>query len=87
MPETTQLTFPCIFPIKVMGKMDFEFEAEVVCIVNKHVPDLPEGAIKMNKSKSGNYLAITITFEAQSREQLDKLYTDLTACKKVIMAL
>lgn len=87
MTEATQLTFPCIFPIKVMGKMDPDFEAEVICIVNKHVPNLSEGAIKLNTSKNANYLSITITIEAQSKEQLDKLYTDLTACKKVIMAL
>lgn len=82
-----QLVFPCFFPIKVMGKKHADFEAEIISIVNKHAPNLSEGAIKINESKNGTYISMTITIDAQSKEQLDNIYFDLTACKKVIMAL
>ncbi len=87
MAEETPLKFPCTFPIKVMGKKDPSFEMEVIAIINKHVPNLSESAIKINESKSGNYIAMTIIVEAQSKDHLDGIYYDLTACKKVIMAL
>jgi putative lipoic acid-binding regulatory protein len=30
---------------------------------------------------------VTITVEAESRDQLDRIYRDLTACEQVLMAL
>ena len=32
-------------------------------------------------------LSLTYTFEAQSREQLDALYRELTSCEKVLIVL
>ncbi len=85
--NTDIMSFPCQFPIKVMGIAGESFEMAVYAIINRHVPNLTEGAIKINTSKEGKYLSITIQIEAQSREQLDKIYLDLTASEHVIMAL
>lgn len=79
--------FPCEFPIKAMGKAHPDFEGEVIRIVRKHCPDLKENAVHCNESKGGNYLAITVTIMAQSREQLDAIYQDLTDSDYVKMAL
>ena len=87
MNKKVELEFPCKFPIKVMGKAIPEFEAAVITIINKHAPNLPEGAITINQSKEGNYTAITIVVDAQSKEQLDNIYRELTSCEYVIMAL
>jgi putative lipoic acid-binding regulatory protein len=81
------LEFPCQFPIKAMGKHSDDFDAIVVEIVRRHVPDILEGAVTTRPSKGGNYLSVTVMIEAHSREQLDAIYMGLTACPDVLMAL
>lgn len=87
MNEETLLTFPCEFPIKIMGRRDEAFEIEVIRIVRKHVPDLSESAVSRRASEKGNYLAITVTVIASSKEQLDKIYQELNAHEAVLMTL
>ena len=87
MSDETLLEFPCDFPIKIMGQNTAVFESEVVRIVRQHVPDLGEGAVRQNQSTKGNYLALTVTIRAESKEQLDNLYRALTACEHTKMVL
>jgi len=84
--QKSTISFPCKFPIKVMGPATEEFERAVLTIIRQHVTNITEGALKANTSKKGNYLALTITIQAQSKEQLDNIYRDLTAHELVIMA-
>ncbi len=81
------LEFPTEFPLKAIGAGPEDFEALVLDIVRKHVPDLPEGASTTRPSRAGNYLAVTVTFIAQSQEQLDAIYMELTAQPRVRMLL
>lgn len=85
--EESFLRFPCAFPIKVMGKADNDFDTLVVGLIRKHSPDLAEGAVKSRHSKGGRFISVTVTIQAQSREQLDNIYMDLTAEKRILMAL
>jgi putative lipoic acid-binding regulatory protein len=85
--QDTLLEFPCEFPIKAMGLADGTFDARVVEIIHRHVEDLPEGAIRRRPSAKGKYLSVTVTIRATSREQLDDIYRELTACEEVLMAL
>jgi len=85
--DETLFDFPCEFPIKAMGKSGPELEMAVLEIISRHVPDLPEGAIRLNASKGGNYTSITITITAESKAQLDGIYLELTACEHVLYAI
>jgi putative lipoic acid-binding regulatory protein len=85
--EESALKFPCEFPIKAMGKATPELEIAVLEIMNRHVPDLGEGSVKTRESRNGNYLAITVTIQARSREQLDAIYMELTACEHIVFAI
>lgn len=85
--QDTLLEFPCHFPIKAMGLSDQHFESLVVSLVRKHAPELGEDAVKTVDSKAGKYLSVTVTVLATSREQLDDIYRELTACEQVLMAL
>ena len=85
--ENQGLTFPCEFPIKIMGLTTDSFETELVMIVRKHVPNLGEGAVKSRPSKNGKYTSVTVTFTAQSREQLDNLYREVNSHPDVRMVL
>ncbi|MGD8582928.1 MAG: DUF493 domain-containing protein [Gammaproteobacteria bacterium] len=85
--EESPFKFPCEFPIKAMGKATPELEIAVLEIMNRHVPDLGEGAVKTRTSRNGNYLAITVTIQARSREQLDAIYMELTSCEHIVFAI
>ncbi len=87
MSDETLLTFPCKFPIKVMGRSNLEFDLLVIDIVRRHVPDLFEQAVTTRPSKDGNYLAVTVIVEASSKQQLDAIYQELTSHPQVLIAL
>jgi len=81
------LEFPCSFPLKAIGRDSEGFEAFVVEIVRKHVPNLEVGATTSRLSNGGKYLAVTITFTAESQAQLDALYGELGRHERVVMVL
>ncbi|HFD92776.1 MAG TPA: DUF493 domain-containing protein [Gammaproteobacteria bacterium] len=83
--DESLLEFPCDFPIKAVGKSRDDLDALVYSLVRPHAPDLSESAIKTRASGQGNYLAVTVTVRATSREQLDAIYRDLTACEHIMM--
>jgi putative lipoic acid-binding regulatory protein len=86
MPDSP-MQFPCEFPLKVMGRRNDEFRSLVLGILQKHLGSVASARIEERPSKDGNYLSLTYTFEAQSREQLDALYRELTSCEKVLIVL
>ena len=87
-PETSSLlTFPCVFPIKVMGRREDGFAQAVLEVVMRHAPDFHPATMEMRSSKNGRYLSFTVTINARSREQLDRLYSELSGHPMVIMVL
>jgi putative lipoic acid-binding regulatory protein len=84
---TTVQEFPGEFPIKVMGRHDSELRALTQVIVERHAGPLAESRVRTRTSADGNFLALTYLVRATSREQLDAIYRELTACKAVLMAL
>jgi putative lipoic acid-binding regulatory protein len=87
MNGSTLQEFPSDFPIKVMGRRDGDLRTLTQAIVERHAGPLSEASVKTRTSADGNFLALTYTIKAQSREQLDAIYRELTACKSVLMAL
>lgn len=85
--KDSPLTFPCVFPIKVMGRTQDGFAQAVAAVVVKHAPDFDPAALEMRASKEGNWLSVTATINAGSREQLDALYRELVAHPMVKMVL
>ena len=85
-PETL-LEFPCKFPIKAMGRNDGGLEAIVTAIVLSHAELYAGEPVTVQPSSSGNYISVTVTIEASSKAQLDRIYQDLTDCGQVLLAL
>ena len=81
------LEFPCDFPVKIMGAAHDDFAQAIVTVVQSHAPDFDPATVDMRASGKGNYLALTCTIRATSREQLDQLYRDLSAHPYVKIAL
>ncbi len=87
MTEATLFKFPCDFPLKVLGRRSDDFRGIVLGIVQKHAGDIDPARIEERPSRDGNYLSLTCTFAAASREQLDALYRELTSCERVLVVL
>jgi putative lipoic acid-binding regulatory protein len=87
MSDETLLEFPSDFPIKVMGRHDSNLRALTQAIVERHAGPLVEASVRTRTSGDGNFVALTYVVRASSREQLDDIYRELTACKSVLMAL
>ena len=79
-------TFPCSYPLKVMGPKTEAFEKAVREIMQKHLHGAPVQYDK-RPSGTGKYLAITATFEATSKQQLDEIYQELNGHELVVMTL
>lgn len=87
MSETTLQEFPSEFPVKVMGRHDSNLRALTQAIIERHAGPVPDSSVRTRTSADGNFLALTYMVLASSREQLDDIYRELTACKSVLMAL
>lgn len=81
------IEYPSRFPIKVMGAKVDGFVAAIAHIARQFDPDFDDATIELRDSKAGNYLGITITITATSREQLDELYRTLTTHPMVKVVL
>ncbi len=87
MGEDSVMTFPCSFPIKLMGRETPEFRQTARELVEKHSGPLDDAAIESSLSRNGRFVSVTITIVAECRDQLDSIYRDATAHDDVIMAL
>lgn len=81
------LQFPCTFPIKAMGLAAYDLEIIVFDIVREHAPETTQDAMHKRESANGKYVSITVTVNAQSRDQLDAIYQALTDHEHILMAL
>lgn len=85
--QQSAIEFPCDFPIKAMGLANDDLHATVMEIVRRHAPDTGDGALKRRDSSGGKYVSVTVTVRATSQQQLDAIYTDLTAHEQILMVL
>ncbi|MBN8510319.1 MAG: DUF493 family protein [Burkholderiales bacterium] len=77
-PESL-IEYPSAFPIKVMGAQADGFVEAVVALARRFDPGFDPATVERRPSRAGNYLGLTITITATSREQLDGLYRALSA--------
>jgi putative lipoic acid-binding regulatory protein len=85
--DSTPFEFPCDYPVKVMGKATPEFRARMLQIVARHVGPLEAAQVTERLSRDGNFLSLTCTVRAESRDQLDRLYRELHSTGLVLYAL
>jgi putative lipoic acid-binding regulatory protein len=81
------LSFPCEFPIKIMGSAEVGFADAIAAVVCAHCPDFDPATLVQRPSRAGNYLGLTATIQAISREQLDTLYHALSTHPMVRVVL
>jgi hypothetical protein len=86
-PTDSLIEYPSDFPIKIMGVMRDDFAQTIVDVVIQHDPEFHAGKMEMRPSSKGNYLSLTATVRATSREQLDNLYRALSSHPMVKVVL
>ncbi|MDH4050941.1 MAG: DUF493 family protein [Rubrivivax sp.] len=86
-PEESLIEYPSAFPIKVMGARVEGFVEAVVSVARQFDPGFDAGSVELRPSAKGNYLGITVTVTATSREQLDELYRTLSSHPMVKLVL
>jgi len=85
--QESLIQYPSDFPIKIMGATHEDFTRTMVELVKLHDPEFHEVRMETRPSAQGNYLAITVTVRATSREQLDDLYRALSSHPMVKIVL
>lgn len=78
-PEQSLIEYPSRFPIKVMGPNVDGFTEAIVAVAVSFDPGFDAATVEVRPSKGANYLGLTITITATSREQLDDLYRSLSS--------
>ncbi|WP_038200336.1 YbeD family protein [Xenophilus azovorans] len=81
------IEYPSPFPIKVMGANVDGFVHAVTQVARQFDPGFDASTVELRDSKAGNYLGVTITVTATSREQLDDLYRALSSHPMVKVVL
>ncbi|MET1256801.1 YbeD family protein [Aliikangiella maris] len=77
--------FPCQYLFKAMALSKEGVEDEIVAVIQKFVPG--DYTPKLNASKKGNYVAVSVTFQASSKQQLDEIYLAVNAIESVKFCL
>ena len=85
--EESLIVYPSAFPIKVMGAKVDGFVHAITAVAHEFDPTFDASTLELRESKGGNYLGITVTINATSREQLDELYRTLSTHPMVKMVL
>lgn len=81
------ITFPSRYVLKVTA-IATEMRLEtLLAIVKPHVPAIAATDITVKNSSQGKYVSFSVSFMAESQEQLDALYRDLTARKECVFVL
>jgi hypothetical protein len=87
MSDESLLEFPCDFPVKIMGRESVEFRLLARTLVEKHTGPLSDDAFQYAQSRNGSFVSVTVTVNAQSQQQLDDIYREVTSNDDILMAL
>ena len=81
------IEYPSAFPVKVLGANVDGFVHALVDIARRFDPAFDAATVELRPSRDSNYLGVTLTVTATSREQLDELYRTLSTHPMVKVVL
>jgi len=85
--DNSILEFPCKFPIKMMGHNREAFHAAARAVIEQHAGTIDDDTIRLAASRNDRFVSMTVTIQAESQQQLDAIYVDLTANDEILVAL
>lgn len=81
------MDFPTKFTMKIVGAAKDDLEPIIIVALRNNKIDVERVSIAHRDSSAGKYTAFTAVFYAESQEQLDNIYRELSGNPQVIMAL
>lgn len=85
--EDTLLEFPCKFPIKVMGYSGPRLREDIERAIAEHSASSFPVDIQTRPSRTGKYMAYTVTCTFHSKSELDAMYRAFISIDSVSMVL
>ena len=85
--KDTFFEFPCQFPIKIMANSKKETTQSILSIFETYVLEYDKIDFRIKESRTCKYISITAIFEAQSKEQLNNIYKEISGHSEVHMVL
>ncbi|WP_290785906.1 DUF493 domain-containing protein [Halomonas sp.] len=85
--KAPSITFPCSYPIKVVGEAAEDFAAMVCQVVTRHDPHFDATDLRVVDSRNGRFQSVRLTIRATGEAQLQALFVELKATGRVHMVL
>jgi putative lipoic acid-binding regulatory protein len=82
-----KITFPCDYPLKVVGDAAEDFSATVCQIVRRHDPTFEATGIKVVPSRNGRFQSVRLSIRATGESQIQALFLELKATGRVHMVV
>ncbi|MBL6689418.1 MAG: DUF493 domain-containing protein [Pseudomonadales bacterium] len=87
MNDEVRITYPCDYPIKVVGDVRPDFHEEVYDVVARHDPTMTTDRISQRTSRKGNFISISFMLVAESEQQIESLFIELKQIESVRLVL
>lgn len=87
MTEPLGMEFPTHFRLRVVGHTADDFAGFILESLLPYIPDLTLGDLEIRPSAAGKYTAVHVSFLAESRDQLDRIYACLSAFERVLWVM
>jgi uncharacterized protein len=85
--EEARITFPCSYPIRIIGVDGEGFARSVLEVVRLHATDVTPDDVNLRHSAKGKYVSVAVTLMATGEAQLKALHTDLLKLPDVKLVL
>ena len=82
-----KISFPCRYPLKVVGDAAEDFAATVCQIVSRHDPQFDASQIEVVPSRNGRFQSVRLSILATRETQLQALFVELKATGRVHMVV
>jgi putative lipoic acid-binding regulatory protein len=87
MTDTPKITFPCAYPIRIIGVENDGFARRVLDVVRIHDQHVTPDNVNLRHSNGGRYVSVAVTMTATGEEQLRALHADLMKLNDVKLVL
>ena len=85
--EDSPLTFPCEYPLKVMGANSDDFRERMRAVIGHELGAGQPQSVTEKLSGNAKFVSLTCLVHVASRDELDRLYRALHQTGLVLMAL
>ena len=82
-----KLSFPCSYPIKILGENNPDLRKQTVTVLTKHSSTFDDQLTTIRQSKQGRWQSITVIIQATGESQIKGIYDDLRTNPLVRMVL